>query len=329
MLSERRKSDLREMSTLVIHRWYICLSEYEEGYARFAVEMFVKLQELALSLALKCLSFDFVGTSLDESSEEFGTVQAPSPWRPVLEDPSNLQIFFDYYAIAKPPISKKVPSAWRPVLEDPSNLQIFFDYYAIAKPHISKEVPSAWRPVLEDASNLQIFFDYYAIAKPPISKEDHGWIEIGSFELNCNEGAVGVNGSHGLNFSIGEVDLVRLTAFVCCSVDEDAKEKLAPYSLCCLGDESYSNGDLEKVGSVYAPFFLFIAICAALRPLFTGYRVSTDVPASRKTLVHRKGDVAWLGDVSGDVAVPGLPWNLGPSHVNTPKELLEGVQAME
>lgn len=34
-----------------------------------------KLQEQALSLSLKCLSFDFVGTSLDESSEEFGTVQ--------------------------------------------------------------------------------------------------------------------------------------------------------------------------------------------------------------------------------------------------------------
>lgn len=33
------------------------------------------LQELALSLALKCLSFDFVGTTIDESSEEFGTVQ--------------------------------------------------------------------------------------------------------------------------------------------------------------------------------------------------------------------------------------------------------------
>ena len=34
-----------------------------------------RLQELALSLSLKCLSFDFVGTSIDESSEEFGTVQ--------------------------------------------------------------------------------------------------------------------------------------------------------------------------------------------------------------------------------------------------------------
>ncbi|KAK9168703.1 hypothetical protein Syun_000843 [Stephania yunnanensis] len=33
-----------------------------------------------------------------------------------------------------------VPSAWKPVLKDPSNLQIFFDYYAIAKPPISKEL---------------------------------------------------------------------------------------------------------------------------------------------------------------------------------------------
>ncbi|KAL2478121.1 ARM repeat superfamily protein [Forsythia ovata] len=66
-----------------------------------------RLQELALSLSLKCLSFDFVGTSIDESSEEFGTVQIPSAWKPLLEDLSTLQIFFDYYALTKPPISKE------------------------------------------------------------------------------------------------------------------------------------------------------------------------------------------------------------------------------
>ncbi|KAL7120312.1 hypothetical protein ACP275_02G115800 [Erythranthe tilingii] len=66
-----------------------------------------KLQELALSLSLKCLSFDFVGTSIDESSEEFGTVQIPSAWKSVLEDFSSVQIFFDYYALTKPPISKE------------------------------------------------------------------------------------------------------------------------------------------------------------------------------------------------------------------------------
>ncbi|XP_022899542.1 exportin-7-like [Olea europaea var. sylvestris] len=66
-----------------------------------------RLRELALSLSLKCLSFDFVGTSIDESSEEFGTVQIPSPWKPVVEDFSTLQIFFDYYALTKPPMSKE------------------------------------------------------------------------------------------------------------------------------------------------------------------------------------------------------------------------------
>ncbi|GAB4836168.1 hypothetical protein Ancab_001081 [Ancistrocladus abbreviatus] len=66
-----------------------------------------RLQELALSLSLKCLSFDFVGTSIDESSEEFGTLQVPSSWKSVLEEPSTLQLFFDYYTITQPPLSKE------------------------------------------------------------------------------------------------------------------------------------------------------------------------------------------------------------------------------
>lgn len=66
-----------------------------------------KLQELALSLSLKCLSFDFMGTSYDESSDDFGSIQIPSSWKPVIEDSSTLQIFFDYYAITKPPLSRE------------------------------------------------------------------------------------------------------------------------------------------------------------------------------------------------------------------------------
>jgi exportin-7 len=33
------------------------------------------LRRVPISLALRCLSFDFVGSPVDESSEEFGTVQ--------------------------------------------------------------------------------------------------------------------------------------------------------------------------------------------------------------------------------------------------------------
>ncbi|KMZ72113.1 putative Exportin-7 [Zostera marina] len=64
------------------------------------------LKEFALSLSLSCLSFDFVGTSLDESSDEFGVVQIPFSWRPMLEDPATLRIFFEYYGFSNPPLSK-------------------------------------------------------------------------------------------------------------------------------------------------------------------------------------------------------------------------------
>ncbi|KAJ7517501.1 hypothetical protein O6H91_21G026900 [Diphasiastrum complanatum] len=66
-----------------------------------------RLREQAISLALKCLSFDFVGSSMDESSEDVGTIQIPSSWRPLLEDPSTMQMFFDYYACTKPPLSNE------------------------------------------------------------------------------------------------------------------------------------------------------------------------------------------------------------------------------
>ncbi|WJX11071.1 hypothetical protein P8452_01723 [Trifolium repens] len=61
-----------------------------------------KLQELSLMLSLNCLSFDFMGTSYDESSDEIGSVQIPATWKPILEDSSTLQIFFDYYTMNQP-----------------------------------------------------------------------------------------------------------------------------------------------------------------------------------------------------------------------------------
>ncbi|GAQ78625.1 Nuclear transport receptor RanBP16 [Klebsormidium nitens] len=66
-----------------------------------------KLREQAIGLALKCLSFDFVGTSLDESSEDLGTIQIPSSWRPVIEDTATMQLFLDYYSSTKPPLSNQ------------------------------------------------------------------------------------------------------------------------------------------------------------------------------------------------------------------------------
>ncbi|KAK9094289.1 hypothetical protein Scep_025758 [Stephania cephalantha] len=91
MLSERRKSGLREMSSLVIHRCYICLSDYEEAHFDHYQGLVASLLEIDYHVCLKTVM-----------------LKVPSAWRPVLEDPSNPQIFFYYYAIAKPPISKEV-----------------------------------------------------------------------------------------------------------------------------------------------------------------------------------------------------------------------------
>ncbi|RWS05952.1 exportin-7-like protein [Dinothrombium tinctorium] len=50
-----------------------------------------------LRLALNCFSFDFIGTSPDESSDDLSTIQIPTSWRPAFLDFNTLQLFFDLY----------------------------------------------------------------------------------------------------------------------------------------------------------------------------------------------------------------------------------------
>ena len=51
-----------------------------------------------LRLAHNCLTFDFIGTSTDESSDDLCTVQIPTSWRPAFLEFSHLQLFFDLYS---------------------------------------------------------------------------------------------------------------------------------------------------------------------------------------------------------------------------------------
>lgn len=50
--------------------------------------------------------------------------------------------------------------------------------------------------------------------------------------------------------------VVNLFSIICSSIDEAAKEKLAPFSS-LTGDESYQSRDLEKVHSYYRCLFSF------------------------------------------------------------------------
>jgi len=65
----------------------------------------VRLREQSLRLALGCLSYDFIGTSVDESTEDVGTVQIPSNWRGVIEDENTLSTVLQAYTTSQPPQS--------------------------------------------------------------------------------------------------------------------------------------------------------------------------------------------------------------------------------
>lgn len=57
-----------------------------------------ELLKQLLRLAHNCLTFDFIGTSTDESSDDLCTVQIPTSWRPAFLEVSTLQLFFDLYS---------------------------------------------------------------------------------------------------------------------------------------------------------------------------------------------------------------------------------------
>jgi len=69
------------------------------------------LGEQALGLTVRCLNFDFIGTNPDESTEDVGTIQAPTSWRTVLQDPATTELLFDFYAKTEPPRSSKAMEA--------------------------------------------------------------------------------------------------------------------------------------------------------------------------------------------------------------------------
>ena len=71
----------------------------------------VVLWEQALSLTVRCLNFDFIGTNPDESTEDVGTIQAPTSWRPLMQDSATTDLFFDFYVNTEPPRSSKAMEA--------------------------------------------------------------------------------------------------------------------------------------------------------------------------------------------------------------------------
>lgn len=62
-------------------------------------QAYVNLVSHVLRLTKNCLSFDFIGSSTDESSDDMNSVQIPTSWRPAFLDANTLKLFFDLYQI--------------------------------------------------------------------------------------------------------------------------------------------------------------------------------------------------------------------------------------
>ncbi|KAJ2755027.1 hypothetical protein IWQ56_006444, partial [Coemansia nantahalensis] len=65
----------------------------------------------ALLLQKECLSFDFIGLTPDESSDDAVAIQIPSPWKDLIQTDGFLDAFFDGYRRCDPPISSQFMEA--------------------------------------------------------------------------------------------------------------------------------------------------------------------------------------------------------------------------
>lgn len=64
-----------------------------------------------LELQNQCLGFDFIGTAVDESVDDIGTVEVPSSWKTSILEMGNLEMYFDLYAMLSPALQPKVRTA--------------------------------------------------------------------------------------------------------------------------------------------------------------------------------------------------------------------------
>ncbi|KAI9285764.1 armadillo-type protein [Umbelopsis sp. AD052] len=56
-----------------------------------------RLCDAVLKLISKCMAFDFIGTTPDESGEDSGTIQIPTSWKSLIEDESFIHNMFSAY----------------------------------------------------------------------------------------------------------------------------------------------------------------------------------------------------------------------------------------
>lgn len=75
------------------------------SYAHLIDPQTEKLKEALLLLMKACLAFDFIGSSYEDSSEDLGSLQIPTTWRPAFEESGYLDILWESWKTFASPVS--------------------------------------------------------------------------------------------------------------------------------------------------------------------------------------------------------------------------------
>lgn len=105
-LTFHRKVAVSFRDLALFHIFQIALTTLQQLLNR-SVSVDSPQQESALNmhtlqLAKLCLTFDFIGTCPEESTEDTTSVQVPASWRQVIQDPATLQLLFDVHSRGEP-----------------------------------------------------------------------------------------------------------------------------------------------------------------------------------------------------------------------------------
>jgi len=113
-LTQHRKTavSFRDVSLFRVFQLALTtLSQLKTSAIQTSPQILGVLTLQSLTLTVRCLSFDFIGTNPDESSEDVGTIQVPSTWRSVIQDEETLNLLLHFYSTSEPPKSDKAMEA--------------------------------------------------------------------------------------------------------------------------------------------------------------------------------------------------------------------------
>ncbi|XP_043067125.1 ran-binding protein 16 isoform X3 [Drosophila bipectinata] len=91
--------DLQLYDTFLLSCSLLITARENSKNINFSDDLQQTLMSHLLRLTKNCLSFDFIGSSTDESADDMNNVQIPTAWRPAFLDPNTLKLFFDLYHI--------------------------------------------------------------------------------------------------------------------------------------------------------------------------------------------------------------------------------------